>query len=351
MIQAQTHVLGSRTGYSTQAKSSGLTPEEVNELATLGFGQTGDAMLLESFAQEPCAFGRPLRSGRFAITRCFAGGLDDAGRATLRLLTIVLEPADYDRLVSSLPKLVRDAAIWKSSAFDRGESLQLGEPPEGVADIRQADLVVLDAWIAATRTQADLVVLPDEPPVRELILSFPRTLSTADRLRFRWGVRLLGVGVPVDVCTVVHGGVTHSSRRRVHRRPAQADQKSLAAMPAAVALVGKAGPFPPLDRLRPAMQKVAPQRMRVQTIASATQPVRRRRVLLASLIVALLAAGLVGVIVMWSSRSGGGSAVDPAETRPSGETESPEATPQSARRAIQAGWNARRREAMKWRRG
>ncbi len=257
MIDVGTHLFGSKRGYSTLASSPALSREDVEELSVLSFGQTTDPAMLNGLAKTPCALGRPLRSGRYAITRCFAGQLDDAARPTLRLLTMVIEAADAPLALRGLKRIVADDRMWSSRAFAEGASSQVDVQPDETP-VREADLRVFGCWLASQESTRPLVVLGDDEATRSLILDLPRVLSERDRIGYRFGIRLLSSGAPVDVCTMMAGAsAAMTSRRRVVTMHVVSAGRLAAIWPDAMSAVGRSA-LPPVDSLlAPPEQAVA----------------------------------------------------------------------------------------------
>jgi hypothetical protein len=221
--KADTHVLGSRDGYRSLATSSGVTAAELSELETLGFGQTSDQDFVQSLDRQPSAFCRVLSSDRVALTRCFAGFPDDAGRATLELRTIVLTANQYAELcVSGLDDLVGDSGRWSDGAFSAGRQIELGGHARSAQrPITHRDLALLDAWLLAAGNPGTFVAMPEHPESHRAMFSFLQVIHPKDRLRFQWGVRLLSSGLGIHVGTIAPGGSRGGRRRIVDLDPKQ----------------------------------------------------------------------------------------------------------------------------------
>ena len=199
MAHALVHILGSRAGYTTLDASSGVTAVERSELEVLSFGDatSGDAMArLETSA---AIIGRRLRSGRFAISRMLPGGTDDAGRPTIEVVSLVLDQRAYTAMIGSIGMLADDVRFWRlaRSAVARGYEL-----PETDCAILANDpraMRAFDGWIAA-RKQGGIAVLSaaDAPG----LLAMVARLDTIDLAECRWGVGVLSLSAPVDVCTI-----------------------------------------------------------------------------------------------------------------------------------------------------
>jgi len=211
-ISADTHLFGSRTGYATLSKSNGITESEDRELSTLGFGQTTDRSFLDSLEHDPCAYGRSLQSRRYAITRVFAGPNDDAGRPTLEFRSLVISADDAGQILSGdLEAVIGDDQLWSGEPFVAEKCVQMATPMVSRRQISDADIQMYEMWVQTINGQAIAVTGQDE---RSTILSWPKILPLKDRTLYRWGVRMLSVSAPVDVCTIV-STASRSGRRRI----------------------------------------------------------------------------------------------------------------------------------------
>jgi len=227
------HLLASSRGYRTIAASAEVTAAEKSALEALVFGQSSDAGYLASLESEPAAFVRmlPAEGGaagasgavaivpaRIALTRVFAGRLDDAGRATLELRTLLLEPPDYERLVrSALAHAIRDDRLWDRRRFESGRTIDAAEAlahgagsgasastrGEGASThgVGRDELLMMDAWLRVLESPQSTAVLADGAEARRAILSFLGVLSSADLARCRWGLRLLSLATEPHLAT------------------------------------------------------------------------------------------------------------------------------------------------------
>ncbi|MFN9077566.1 MAG: hypothetical protein ACK5WX_09110, partial [bacterium] len=160
-IHADTHVFGSTRGYGTVASSRGVREDEARELESFQFGEASTADRIARLETHAVMTGRALRSGRFAISRMMPAGVDDAGRPTIEVITLLVEARDYAACVGAL----RAGAI-------------------GVVSESESDAVLL------------------------LVAS----LDPADLLRCRWGIGLLSISTPADICSVASGVSMHGAR-------------------------------------------------------------------------------------------------------------------------------------------
>ena len=77
MPQVDSHLLASRDGYTTFAKSPSVTPPEQRELEELVYGQPDDANVYAALTAQATAMLRRLRStGRYALSRIIPGDRD-----------------------------------------------------------------------------------------------------------------------------------------------------------------------------------------------------------------------------------------------------------------------------------
>ena len=197
MAHALVHILGSRSGYTTLDASGGVTASERSELEVLTFGgaTSGDALgRLESSAS---MIGRKLQSGRFAVSRMFPGGIDDEGRPTIEVVSVLLDRAGYEAVVGALPRLANELRIWRGCR----ESVAVGyELPEQSCAFRPNDPGVIrafDAWNAA-RERDGIALLTSADSVS--LLAMVALLDPTDLIECRWGIGVLSLSAPVDLC-------------------------------------------------------------------------------------------------------------------------------------------------------
>jgi hypothetical protein len=221
-ISADSHLFGSRKGYECLAKSAGVTSGEDRQLSEFGFGQSTDEHFLYGLATQPTAFGRPLSSGRVAITRVMVGPLDDGGRPTLERRTMIVSAADYLAIRHDLKALIKDN-VWGSSAFAGG--LPIRVPTAGMSRRSAADALawrIFDAWVIGieSRPPRGVVIAPaaaggDQARAADAVLTLASQLADEDAVKFKWGIRLLSPIEWSDVLTLSSAGVM-DGRRPVH---------------------------------------------------------------------------------------------------------------------------------------
>ena len=220
MARADIHIFGSVSGYSTIAASAGVRADETRELEQFQFGEISTSDAMSRLETQATMTSRMLASGRMAISRMLPAGVDDAGRPTIDVITLIVDARVYDAQLGALALLADDASLWR----DAREQVRTGiDYPTGVApasDPRDLALVrILDAWMHATRT-GSVAVLPANGQLD--VLRFVSTLDASDRRRCRWGIGINSLSSPVDVCTMMPGASTHGARAAV--RPALSGQ-------------------------------------------------------------------------------------------------------------------------------
>lgn len=212
-MRLERHLFGSIRGYETLASSAGVSGDESSELSELGFGQSSDPGFLASLNNQICALGRPLRSGRIAITRVFQGPPDDAGRPTLHLRTLVASASDFQRLRSGIESLLHDAAAWDSAAFDSGRAFDWNG--RGSSIRASEDVWRLADWAMELQGRRDVVLrVPEDARGEAAVLGLIASVADEDAIRLRWGLRLLSSSAAADVCTMLSAAAL-SPRRRI----------------------------------------------------------------------------------------------------------------------------------------
>lgn len=208
------HLFGSRQGYETLAHSKGVTPDEQSQLSELGFGQTSDPAVLASLESRPCVLGRPLRTGRIAITRVFEGAPDDAGRPTLQLRTLVMDEKGFHAVRSQIEALLHDECAWQRDAFENAEPFEWKGRARPLATPTDEAWHLAD-WAMELQGREDIVLrVPDDPRGEAAILSLVSSVSNTDACALRWGLRLFSTSAAADICSLLPSAAL-SPRRRV----------------------------------------------------------------------------------------------------------------------------------------
>lgn len=215
-IQAYLHVFGSVSGYTTLGCDPGVSAADRHALELLGFGQTDDPEYLASLASLPAGIARPLPSGRYALTRCFLGPPDSAGRTTLRFVSLVFESQAWVQCVSlGVWSVLTSPAVWSWTDSNSPTTARVTVTPSSIDPEYKNDLLhMLNGWIHA-RTTRSVCICRDSDQSRQLVASLPCLLPPSDRAGLRWGVGLLAPGSVADICTLAPTADTSSRRSLV----------------------------------------------------------------------------------------------------------------------------------------
>lgn len=216
-ILAETHVLGSLRGYGTVAASRGVASDESRELESFQFGDASTAERIARLETHAVMTGRTLRSGRFAVSRMMPAGFDDAGRPTVEVITLLFEQRDLAFVAGALERLASDAEFWRSARATVGDGARVEADDGGARDAARDPRVLrlFDLWRAALRDGAVGVVAESESAA---VLALAAALDPSDRARLRWGIGLLSLSAPVDLCSIAPGTSLHGARAAL--RPA-----------------------------------------------------------------------------------------------------------------------------------
>jgi hypothetical protein len=203
-LRIERHVFGSFSGYSTLARSAGLSADEARQLesSAYGFGQTSDRGFLKSLRKQPAWFTRSLRGGRRGLTRVLEGSPDDNDRPTLLMITAVVSQQEWDaELCGDLALLLNDAACWawegeqQLGTLERTYDLPCEEIPRKAVPKLLALISELEQKWAAR--QPILVSIGDYPA--DEISKLEMLIPAAVRGQFSSGCRSLSPSLAVSV--------------------------------------------------------------------------------------------------------------------------------------------------------
>ncbi|MFM7051450.1 MAG: hypothetical protein ACKOYN_04860, partial [Planctomycetota bacterium] len=213
MANADVHVLGSRSGYCTRAASPSVTRSEREELEQLHLGEVGSASEAAALRERAAMSGRPLRSGRIAISRMMpSGAVDDAGRPTVEVVSVILDPRDYVECTGALPRLSTDAAWWDAARDSVSGGVRVPEADTRAQPSSAKMLSMLDAWMHQRRA-GGVVVLSSEDA--GALLEFVALLADEDQQQCRWGVGMSSPSLLTDICALSPGGNSSGMRKAI----------------------------------------------------------------------------------------------------------------------------------------
>ncbi|MDC0992066.1 hypothetical protein OAR33_00675, partial [bacterium] len=308
-IQAERHLFGSFDGYRTLKQSPGIRPDEAAELSEFGFGQASDPTVLATLHERLCVLGRPLRSGRIAITRVFTGPPDDAGRPTIRLCSLVLEPYAFHQIRADLRAVFSEASVWSVSGFEQGVPASLRGQNRRMKVM--PDVAHLVDWWMEMKGRRDLILsLPLDARSEEAIFAAVACVSDLDAVTLRWGLYLFSSAAAADVCTLAPFA-SRSMRRRIHELSLDAPWRHDRLASIASASIGH-GTLPSFTELESAEFEIEAgpatvrrSRMAGRSVASGT-PGRNLLPIAAVAAVILLLAGVVSMLLFSGGDPGPG---------------------------------------------
>jgi hypothetical protein len=209
MIRVETHLFGSVDGYRTLARTEGVSDAEDAALSAMGFGSPRSGAEFESLAERPCMAGRLLASGRYAITRLFAGDPDVAGRQTVERRTLILTSDQWlEACRCDLHATLLAPSVWRRHAFAAGEPVDLPLMPcqDLLPEPTESDRRAYDALLTA-HASGRCAILPDEPRWHQAMLRLAGLLAPSQAIATGWGVGLWNVPQGVWLCTLRQAGV------------------------------------------------------------------------------------------------------------------------------------------------
>lgn len=215
MPQVDTHLLASRDGYTTFAKSPSVTPPEQRELEELVYGQPDDAIVYAALTAQATAMLRRLRStGRYALSRIIQGDRDSAGRETIAVCTIILTAAQYQAIArGDLWRLLHSPQLWSVNLFRSGQPLALPEMFPVRRAITSSDVTLFDAWMSARSRQNAVAMIGANPASHQAVIALLQVLAEKDLLDLTWGCRLFSLPSSISVASIAQRGVEQNSRR------------------------------------------------------------------------------------------------------------------------------------------
>jgi hypothetical protein len=130
-MHVERHIFGSFSGYTTLARSPGVSADDCRTLESgaFGFGQLQDARFARGLGRHPAYFTRLLAGNRRGLTRVLEGNPDDNNRPTLMLVTAIVSQHDWDSLLwGDVKRLLDTPALWAWDGQANLPPLEL-EPP------------------------------------------------------------------------------------------------------------------------------------------------------------------------------------------------------------------------------
>ena len=208
-MKIERHVFGSRTGYTTLARSTGLSASDCRTLEVFAFGQTSDRGYLQSLAKVPAYISRPLKGNRRAITRVFPGQADNKGRNTLLLVSIVVDNSDWIGVLKGdvLP-LLGQSDMWQWDGTPQLASLNVAIPgpnPLALEGAEATEIVGLISEIERLCATKQNVVISEPKYALTTVRAIEMLIPDSAKLRFSCAARSLSANLDVNLNCVARG--------------------------------------------------------------------------------------------------------------------------------------------------
>jgi hypothetical protein len=211
-MKIERHIFGSFSGYTTLAKSAGVSSDDCRmlESGAYGFGQSHDRGFLKSLGKGPAYFTRLMSGRRRGLTRVIEGNPDDNNRPTLCLITAIVSQDDWDsRLFGDVGPLLDLEKLWRVDALSQLSVLEVSPaaptaslPRKNVAKVL-ALLSEVERNFAARRT---VIVAPDDYALADL-RALEMLVPPAARRQFTSAFRSLSGQLAVSVnCLAAEAG-------------------------------------------------------------------------------------------------------------------------------------------------
>ena len=168
-----------------------------------GFGEIASDELAKSILQEPTVCGRPLPTGRIAITRLFPGENDVAGRSTLELRSLIINRKDWNYLRDGrIKSFCKDQSIWKRNRFTNKKSqiLQCSFQKDTTNDNVSNEYLSIYSKVANNPVSTSAFKSSNDRDNGLLMLL--QKLPDQDILNISWGIRMLSTGLNLTICSM-----------------------------------------------------------------------------------------------------------------------------------------------------
>ena len=212
-MKIERHVFGSKTGYTTLARSEGLNASDCRKLEVFAFGQTSNRGYLQSLAKVPAYISRPLDGNRRAITRVFPGQTDNKGRNTLLLISVVLGNSDWIGVLKGdvLP-LLNNADLWKWDGQPSLASINSSIPGPNPLSLDRAEateIVGLISEIERLCASRQNVVISEPKYTLTTVRAIEMLIPDSAKRRFSCAARSLSANLDVNLnCVARDVGVS-----------------------------------------------------------------------------------------------------------------------------------------------
>lgn len=199
-MRIERHVFGSYKGYTTLARSAGVSAEDARILegGVYGFGQTEDRQYAKSLRSSPAYFTRVL-PGRRGLTRVFEGELDADGRPTNLMITAILKNSDWDGgLYGDIAQLLNDKQIWDWSEIAALERMY-SAPAASIARKSAGKIISVMAEIEKRAAAPSPIILAADALSDEEMRALEMLIPPKNRPQFTSACRTLSPQLAVTI--------------------------------------------------------------------------------------------------------------------------------------------------------
>ncbi len=204
-LLAEVHLYGSDKGYKELSASLGIAISDRNFLSQTGFGDAHDEKMLSSFEHEPTFCIRPLPSGKFGITRCFAGPRDEGGRSTIELRTLIITQTAWDKIRKcNLSIYLNDSTIWTRNNFIQESEIAVKVDTNTVPPTVTNESKCI--YSALRENPAGPFASKYSARAVDSLFALIASLPDSDTAHLSWGFRMIGTSMQLSMC-ILHSSI------------------------------------------------------------------------------------------------------------------------------------------------
>jgi hypothetical protein len=187
------------------------------ESSAFAFGQTSNTAFAESLRRLPCWYTQALSNNRRSLTRVLPGDLDEGGRPTLVLATVVLARWDWDgQLMGDVAALLTCPQLWAVNGAGNVDAVDLDAPAPRLTVSGDSPMRLLSLVSQAERavTEGRRLLVSAEDYAADDFAVLEMLLPPTIRPKVTCGYRMLSQQSPVTLsCLEREASVAASVQR------------------------------------------------------------------------------------------------------------------------------------------
>lgn len=230
-MQIERHVFGSYKGYTTLARSPGVTVDDcrVIERCAHSFGQTYESRYYRSLGKNPAWFTQQYPGNRRGLTRITEGSADDQGRPTLCFITTIVSRRDWDAVILGDIGVMADCRAlwgWDDSGTITTLNLEISGSANVPAKVRSVALQVISQMERTAVSKRSVVGSEGEisfDVVRAIEMLLPPPVRNSATTAFR----VLSPQFPASLNVLADEVASAASYRPDERQPLSAYAQAL----------------------------------------------------------------------------------------------------------------------------